>query len=160
MFVARNFEIINWEHVEFVEGTSQFLHFLVEYHILSETETWPFLRLLRTNSSEMQYRRARWINSERKNRPSTRYVYGASFTGEHLRHRTRSNKVKARCFMLSYAVHVEQTLTHVTTTTKPVKSSILSTKPVKSSILYVRPCMDGVIYGSQCDLVRWSKWSV
>ena len=36
---------------------SQFLPFLVVYHILSETETWPFLRLLlRMNSSEMQYR--------------------------------------------------------------------------------------------------------
>ena len=33
-----------------------FLLFLVVYHILSETDIWPFLRLLRMNSSEMQYR--------------------------------------------------------------------------------------------------------
>ena len=54
MFLVRNFKNINWEHVEFVE--SQFLLFLAVYHILSETEIWPFLRLLRLNSSEMQYR--------------------------------------------------------------------------------------------------------
>ena len=45
------------------------------------------------------------INSERKNwigcyYRSNRHVYGASFTGEYLRHRTRPNNVKARCFML------------------------------------------------------------
>ena len=56
MFVVRNFEHINWEHVEFDEWKSQYLFFLVVYHILSETEIWPFLRLLRMNSSEMQYR--------------------------------------------------------------------------------------------------------
>ena len=37
---------INWEHVEFGDGKSHFLPFLVVYHILSETETWPFVRLL------------------------------------------------------------------------------------------------------------------
>ena len=58
MFLVRNFKNINWEHVEFDEGKSQFSLFLVVYvyHILSETEIWPFLRLLRRNSSEMQYR--------------------------------------------------------------------------------------------------------
>ena len=39
MFVVRNFKNINWEHVEFNEGKSQFSTFLVVYHILSETET-------------------------------------------------------------------------------------------------------------------------
>ena len=34
MFFVRNF---NWEHVELDEGKSQFLPFLVVYHILSET---------------------------------------------------------------------------------------------------------------------------
>ena len=29
---------------------------IIVYHILSETETWPFLRFLRMNSSEMQYK--------------------------------------------------------------------------------------------------------
>ena len=39
MFVVRNFKNnINWENVEFDEGKSQFLAFLVVYHILSETE--------------------------------------------------------------------------------------------------------------------------
>ena len=49
---------INWEHVELDEGQSQFLTFLaVVYHIYSETETWPFVRLLpRMNSSKMQYK--------------------------------------------------------------------------------------------------------
>ena len=56
MFVVRNFKNFNWEHVEFDEGKSQFLLFLVVYHILSETEIWLLLRLLRMNSSEMQYR--------------------------------------------------------------------------------------------------------
>ena len=71
MFVVWNFKNINWEQVEFDEGKSYFLPFLVVYHILSETETWPFLRLLpRMNSSEMQYKlgiRRVQINSERKN---------------------------------------------------------------------------------------------
>ena len=39
MFHAQNFENTNWEHVEFDEGMSQFLPFLVVSHILSETET-------------------------------------------------------------------------------------------------------------------------
>ena len=53
MFVVLNFKI--WEHVEFDKG--KLLPFLVVYHILIETETWPFLQLLlRMNSSEMQYR--------------------------------------------------------------------------------------------------------
>ena len=38
-FVVRNFKNMNWEHVEFDEGKSPFLPFLVVYHILSETET-------------------------------------------------------------------------------------------------------------------------
>ena len=55
MFVVWHFENINWEHAEFDEGLSQFLLFLVVYHTLSETETWPFLRLLpRMNRLEMQ----------------------------------------------------------------------------------------------------------
>ena len=76
------------------------------------------------NSSEMQqsYTQVQ-INSEWKNwigcynRPE-RYVYGASLTSEYLRHRNRSNKVKASCTLfyviITYAIHVEQTLTHVT----------------------------------------------
>ena len=38
MFLVQNFKNINWEHVEFDEGKSQFLLLLVEYHILSKTE--------------------------------------------------------------------------------------------------------------------------
>ena len=56
MFLVRKLKNINWEYVEFNEEKSQFLHFLVVYDILSETEIWPFLRLLRMDSSEMQYR--------------------------------------------------------------------------------------------------------
>ena len=56
LFAVWNFKDINWEHVEFDEGKSQFLLFLVVYHILSKTETWTFLRLLlHLNSSEMQF---------------------------------------------------------------------------------------------------------
>ena len=36
MFDLRKFTNIYWEHVEFVEGESQFLTFLVVYHILSK----------------------------------------------------------------------------------------------------------------------------
>ena len=52
MFVVWNFKNIDLEHVEFDEGKSQFLPFLLCInYILSETETWPFLRLLpRMNS--------------------------------------------------------------------------------------------------------------
>ena len=40
-----------------MKESPSFYPFLVVYHILSETETWPFLRLLpRMNSSEMQNR--------------------------------------------------------------------------------------------------------
>ena len=57
MFDVWNFKNINWEHAELDEGKSQFLPPLVVYNILSETETWPFVRLLpRINSSEMQYK--------------------------------------------------------------------------------------------------------
>ena len=56
MFLCEILKNINWEHVEFDEGKFQFFLFLVVYHILSETEIWPFLRLLRMNSSEIQYR--------------------------------------------------------------------------------------------------------
>ena len=38
------------------ESPSFYSFLIVVYHILSETEIWPFLRLLRMNSSEMQYR--------------------------------------------------------------------------------------------------------
>ena len=38
MFVVRNFKNINWDNVEFDEGKSQFVPFLVVYHISSETE--------------------------------------------------------------------------------------------------------------------------
>ena len=38
MFLVRYFKNINWELVEFDEGNSQFLLFLVVYHILSETD--------------------------------------------------------------------------------------------------------------------------
>ena len=45
---------INRGHVEFDEGKTQFLPFLVVCHILNETETWPFVRLLpRMNNSEI-----------------------------------------------------------------------------------------------------------
>ena len=43
MFVVWNLKNINWEHVEFDEGKSQFLSFLVVYHILNETENLTFL---------------------------------------------------------------------------------------------------------------------
>ena len=56
MFLVRTFRNINREHVEFDEGKSQVLLFWVVCHILSETEIWPFLRILRMNSSEMQYK--------------------------------------------------------------------------------------------------------
>ena len=49
MFLVRNFKNINWEHVDFDEGKSQFLLFSIVYRILSETEIWPFLRLPRMN---------------------------------------------------------------------------------------------------------------
>ena len=69
MFVVWSFKSINWEHVEFDEGKSQFLPFLVVYHILSETETWPVRLLPRIYSSEMQYKLGigLQINSEWKN---------------------------------------------------------------------------------------------
>ena len=41
MFVERNFKNVDWEHVEFDEGKSQFLPLLVMlvvYHILSEIQ--------------------------------------------------------------------------------------------------------------------------
>ena len=37
MFFVRKSKNINWEHIESDEGKSQFLPFLVVYHILSET---------------------------------------------------------------------------------------------------------------------------
>ena len=56
MFFVWNFITINWEKVEFDEGKSYFLPFLVVYDILSEMETWPSLLLLPCmNSSKMQY---------------------------------------------------------------------------------------------------------
>ena len=62
MFVVRNFKNIDWEHVEFDERKSQFLLFFVVYHILSKTETWPFLRLLlRMNSLKINSERKNWI---------------------------------------------------------------------------------------------------
>ena len=80
---------------KFDKGMSQFLPFLVVYHILSETGTRPFLRFLRMNSSEMQYTSTQnerfEIGCYYYNRPN-----GASFKGEYLRHKTRSNKVNAR----------------------------------------------------------------
>ena len=65
--------------------------------------------------------------------------------GEYLRHRTRSNKVKARCTLfhvITYAIQVEQTLTHVTRISLPARNTY-NTKPVNSSILHVRACMHG-----------------
>ena len=57
MHVRMGISTFNWEHVEFDEGKSQSLPFLVVYHILSEMGTWPFLQLLLCmNSSEMQYK--------------------------------------------------------------------------------------------------------
>ena len=39
--------------------------------------------------------------------------------------------------VITYAIHVQQTLTHVTTT-----SLAHNTKPVNSSILHLRPCIN------------------
>ena len=74
------------------------------------------------------------VNSFTSDRLNT--TYGASFTGDYLRYKTRSNKVKACCFMLTFAVNIEQTLSRATTTRN-------STKPVDLWILYLRPWMDG-----------------
>ena len=41
---------------------------LVVYHILSETEIWPFLRLLHKNSSEMQLQRSTQSRTKELNR--------------------------------------------------------------------------------------------
>ena len=78
--------------------------FLVAYHILSETEIYPFLRLLRMNSSEMQYRDQ--LNSEWKNwigccyRPNTvidvRVLRVSTFATE----LDLTVKVKARGFII------------------------------------------------------------
>ena len=80
----------------------------------------------RMNSSEMKYKLYRYKTFTDQHRTKElnrllflvkRYVDGASFTGEHLRHRTGSNMVKARCTLfhvIPYAIHVEQTPTHVT----------------------------------------------
>ena len=64
MFVVRNFENINLEFIEFDEGKSHFVPFLVVYHIMNETEIWPFLRLLRMNSLKCSTE----INSSRNER--------------------------------------------------------------------------------------------
>ena len=67
---------------------------------MSETEIWPFLRLLRMNSSELQYRDQ--LISERKNwigcnyRPNT--VIDMSMCEFYLHHRTRSSEVKSPLF--------------------------------------------------------------
>ena len=179
MFVLWNFKNINWEHVKFDEGKSQFLPFLVVYHILSETETWPFLSLSygffpawiiqRCNVSYIGIRRVQ-INSERKNwigcyyRPN-KYVYGASFTGEYLRDRTRSNKLKPRCTLfhvVTYAIHVEQTLTQVTRTSLAARNSTIRNQSIHRLCMYVHPWIVHLRHTrlSVCDLVRWSKWSV
>ena len=42
MFCVLNFKNINWEHVEFDEGKSDYLSFFAMHHILNETEVWPF----------------------------------------------------------------------------------------------------------------------
>ena len=56
MFCVWNFKNINWEHVEFDEGKSDFLPLFTVYHILSETEVWPFSTASSSmNSSEMQH---------------------------------------------------------------------------------------------------------
>ena len=114
----------------------------------------------------------RWvqINWERKNwigcyyRPN-RYVYGASFTGEYLRHRTRSNKVKARCTMshvITYATPVEQTLTHVTRSSLAARNITIRNQSIHRFYLYVHAWMVYLrhIRLSVCDIVSWPKWSV
>ena len=56
MFCVWNFKYINCEHVEFDEGKSDFLPFFAVYHMLSETEVWPFITASSSmNSSEMQH---------------------------------------------------------------------------------------------------------
>ena len=56
MICVWNFKSIDWEHVEFNEGKSDFLPFFAVYHILSETEVWPLSTASSTmNSSEMQH---------------------------------------------------------------------------------------------------------
>ena len=45
-FCVWNFKNINWEHVEFYEGKSDFLPFSAVYHILSETEVWPHREIM------------------------------------------------------------------------------------------------------------------
>ena len=67
MLLVRNFKNINWEHVEFDEGKSQFLLFLVVCHILSEKEdlTFPygfFPRIVQRYSTEINTtERKNWI---------------------------------------------------------------------------------------------------
>ena len=56
MLCVWNFKNKNWEHVEFDEGKSDLLLFFAVYHILSETEVWPFSTASScVNSSEMQH---------------------------------------------------------------------------------------------------------
>ena len=56
MLCVLNFKNINWKHVEFDEGKFYFLPFFVVYHILSDTEIWPFSTASSsTDSSEMQH---------------------------------------------------------------------------------------------------------
>ena len=60
-FFVRNFKNINWEHVEFDEGKSHFLPFLVVYHSLIETGNMTFRTTSSSmNSSEMQYKLYRY----------------------------------------------------------------------------------------------------
>ena len=55
-FVCEILKILIWEHVEFDEGKSNFLLFFAVFHILSETEVWPFSAASSSmNSSEMQH---------------------------------------------------------------------------------------------------------
>ena len=74
-----------------------------------------------------------------------KYVYGSSFTGEYLRHITIPSKVKSPLFhVITYATHVEQTLTRVTTTSLAVQYE--TSQFIDSTFTFMHGWF---IYGSQ-----------
>ena len=128
-----------WEHVEFDEVKSQFLTFLVVYHILSKTENWPFLRLLlRMNSSEMQCRSTQneknWIGCYYRliDMSMVRVLRVSTFATELNLARWKS---AVSCYNLRYTCRTDTDSCYYNLKT-------YSTKPVISSILHLRPCMD------------------
>ena len=74
-----------------------------------------------------------------------------SFTyGWYLRHRTRSNKVKARCTLfhvITYAIHVEQTLIHVTRISLAVQYE--TSQSIDSTCTTMHGWFNYVIHGAQ-----------